>query len=104
MFSVFSAKVRDRPAALAAMSVIVVILILFSGFTVQPNVIPPYYIWIYWINLFAWIFRGIVINEFLSPTYDQVVDDVDGTTEGEEIMKRYGYTFHGEPFEFIWIW
>ena len=41
MFSIFSAKVKDRPAALAAMSVSVVVLILFSGYTVQPTVIPP---------------------------------------------------------------
>ena len=103
MFSVFSAKIKDRPAALAAMSVTAVILILFSGFTVQPNVIPPYYIWIYWINLFAWIFRAVVINEYRSPAFDEQAE-VDGTTQGEAIMQRFGFTFQGEPYEYIWVW
>lgn len=103
MFSVFSAKVRDRPAALAAMSVSVVVLILFSGFTVQPDVIPVYYIWIYWINLFAWIFRAVVINEYRSPPFDGVAE-CDGTTQGEAIMMRFGFTFRGEAFDYVWVW
>ena len=48
MFSIFSASIKDRPSAQAAMSITIVIMVLFSGFTVQPDVIPPYYIWIYW--------------------------------------------------------
>ena len=42
VFSIFSATVKDRPTAQACMSVVVVFLVLFSGFTVQPNVIPSY--------------------------------------------------------------
>lgn len=103
MFSVFSAKVRNRPAALAAISVSVVILILFSGFTVQPDVIPIYYIWIYWINLFAWIFRAVVINEYRSEPFDDVVES-DGTTQGEAIMTRFGFTYQGEAYEYVWVW
>ena len=64
MFSIFSATIKDRPSAQAAMSIALVIMILFSGFTVQPDVIPPYYIWIYWMNLFAWVIRAVVINEY----------------------------------------
>lgn len=64
LFSIFSATIKDRPSAQAAMSVSLVVLILFSGFTVSPDVIPSYYIWIYWSNLLAWILRGLLINEF----------------------------------------
>lgn len=42
VFSIFSATVRDRSTAQACMSVCIVLLVLFSGFTVQPNVIPEY--------------------------------------------------------------
>ena len=38
MFSIFSARIKDRPTAQAAMSITLVIMILFSGFTVQPDV------------------------------------------------------------------
>lgn len=40
VFSVFSSLVKDRPTSQACMTVTVVILVLFSGFTVQPDLIP----------------------------------------------------------------
>ena len=64
MLSIFSATIKDRPSAQAAMSISLIVLILFSGFTVQPDVIPAYYIWIYWSNLLAWILRALLINEY----------------------------------------
>lgn len=39
-FSIFSAVVKDRSTAQAYMSITIVILVLFSGFTVQPDIIP----------------------------------------------------------------
>ena len=103
MFSIFSATVKDRPLAQACMSITLVVLILFSGFTVQPDVIPPYYIWIYWMNLYAWIIRAVVINEYQSGHYDTVVDDM-GTTQGEATLMRFGFIFKGEAFEYVWVW
>jgi ABC-type multidrug transport system ATPase subunit len=100
LFSIFSAVTRDRAQGQAMMSVTVVILILFSGFTVrvnfhfgrysiqyhscrilnlllprllfqvQPSVIPNYWVWAYWINIFAWVFRGLVVNQYQSGKYD----------------------------------
>lgn len=64
LFSIFSAIIRDKSSAQAAMAITMAGLILFSGYTVQPNVIPSYYIWIYWINMLAWIIRGAIINEY----------------------------------------
>lgn len=40
VFSIFSATVKDKSTAQACMSVCIVVLVLFSGFTVQPDVIP----------------------------------------------------------------
>jgi ABC-type multidrug transport system ATPase subunit len=94
MFSIFSATIRDRPSAQAAMSIAIVIMVLFSGFTVQPDVIPPYYIWIYWMNLFSWVIRGVIINEYQSGEHD----------DGDIILERFGFTFDGEPFEFVWVY
>jgi len=104
MFSFFSATIKDRPTAQACMSIALVVLVLFSGFTVQPDVIPPYYIWIYWINLFAWTIRAVVINEFESGEYDEVVNPQTGETQGEAIMRQFGFTLDGEPFHFVWTW
>ena len=102
VFSVFSATVKDKPTAQAAMAVTIVLLVLFSGFTVQADVIPVYWIWAYWINIFAWILRGLVINEYQSGKYDQIQEN--GNTFGENILIRFGFTFEDEPFGFEWVW
>ena len=85
------------------MSLSLIVMVLFSGFTVQPDVIPPYYIWIYWSNLFAWIIRAVAINEYQSGKYDEVIYE-DGTTKGEAILERFGFTINGEAFGYEWVW
>ncbi|EJK64578.1 hypothetical protein THAOC_14676, partial [Thalassiosira oceanica] len=87
MFSFFSATIKDRPTAQACMSIALVVLVLFSGFTVQPDVIP-----------------AVVINEFESGEYDEVVNPQTGETQGEAIMRQFGFTLDGEPFHFVWTW
>jgi len=102
IFSLFSATVKDKTTAQAAMAVTIVLLVLFSGFTVQPDVIPPYWIWAYWINMFAWILRGLVVNTYQSGKFDEVQEN--GNTEGENILIQFGFLFNGEPFTFVWVW
>eukprot|EP00804_Cyclotella_cryptica_P015639 CCRYP_003633-RD/>CCRYP_003633-RD protein AED:0.25 eAED:0.25 QI:406/1/0.87/1/0.85/0.87/8/0/1055 len=103
MFSIFSAIIKDRPTVQASMSIAIIVMVLFSGFTVQPDVIPDYYIWIYWINMFAWVIRAVVINEYQSEEYSEVILD-DGTTQGDAILERFGFTFQGEAFGYEWVW
>jgi len=103
VFSVFSATVKDITIAQAYMSVTAIVIVLFSGFTVQPNVIPVYYIWIYWGNCFAWLLRGFIINEFISGAYNEP-GPTPGYTQGEYILVRFGMTINGEPFTFDWLW
>jgi len=45
-FSIFSACVQDVTTAQACMAISAVLFVLFSGFTVQPDVIPVYWIWV----------------------------------------------------------
>lgn len=40
--------------------------ILFSGFIVAVDTIPSYYLWLYWINPFAWFYNALVVNEVYS--------------------------------------
>lgn len=102
VFSIFSATVNDKNTAQACMSVTIVLLVLFSGFTVQPDVIPDYWIWAYWINMFAWFFRALVVNEYQSGKYDE--EQANGLTEGENILVLFGFTLNDEPFEYEWVW
>jgi len=92
LFSTYPSIVQVISQAQACNSLTAIVLILFSGFTVQPNVIPPYYIWIYWINPFAWILRGLVVNEFASGAYDYPLSNTSDTTVGEEILIQFGFS------------
>jgi ABC-2 type transporter len=92
-FSVFSSCLQTITTAQAFLAVTLILMVLFCGFTVQPDIIPPYYIWIYWINYFAWLFRGLIVNEFDSGRYNQPVTTATGEviTQGEAILVRFGF-------------
>ena len=52
--------------------------------------------------MFAWILRGLVVNEFQSGKYDEVQGN--GLTVGENILTQFGMTKDDEPFGFEWVW
>ena len=104
-YSIFSASVRVVTIAQAAMAVVSVVLVVFCGFTVQPDVIPPYYIWIYWGNYFAWALRALCVNEFQSGQYDNIMEGSGGLTQGEQILIQFGITDgNGDPYTSEWVW
>eukprot|EP00536_Pseudo-nitzschia_multiseries_P009814 jgi/Psemu1/242415/estExt_Genewise1.C_2850020 len=106
LFSIFSAITKERSTGQAYMSVSMVLLILFSGFTVTPNNIPVYWIWLYWVNILAWAFRGLIVNEYDSGKYDQITSVTylgKNLTIGEVIIKNSGFGDNkGEPYTFDW--
>lgn len=108
IFSIFSAITKDRSMGQASMSVSLVVLILFSGFTVTPNNIPAYWIWVYWVNILAWAFRALIVNEYDSGKYDQITQFYDPSlgrnlTEGQLIIKNGGFVDgSGNPYTFEW--
>ena len=64
--------------------------------------LTSYWIWAYWINLFAWLLRSLNVNEFQSPKWDEVQGN--GLTAGENILIQFGFTLNGEPFTYSWVW
>lgn len=103
VFSVYSSCLQDVTTAQAAMSITAVLFVLFSGFTVQPDVIPIYWIWAYWMNYFAWAFRALVVNEFDSGRYSNPVVSDPSISEGEAILTRFGFVDkNDEPYTIEW--
>jgi len=95
-FSIFSALAKDTPNATALMTLSILLMILFSGFTVQPAVIPNYWIWLYWLNYFAWMLRAVLINQYGSGKFGE---------EGELILIGLGFSDKdGQAYQFIWVW
>jgi hypothetical protein len=61
-----------------------------------------YWIWVYWLNPFAWAFRGLTVNEFQSGKYDYP-SPVPGLTQGELVLTQIGMVDrNGAPYTFIW--
>lgn len=103
IFSVFAACVSSVDVAQALMAVSLLLFNVFSGFTVQPDAIPDYYKWFYYINYFAWMFRAFMVNQFQSGKYDEVT--ATGVTQGEAILIQFGFVDRdNEPYTFPWAW
>jgi len=89
MLSVFAAVAPTKPTVQVMCACLLLFLILFGGFIVPPNVIPDYYMWIYWWNPFAWAYRALLVNEFQSNSYS-------GT--GISILAEMGFLY-GKDYE-----
>ncbi|KAG2425082.1 hypothetical protein HXX76_013991 [Chlamydomonas incerta] len=81
----------------------IVTLILTSGFAIVHYSIPPWAIWAYWISPHAYALRALVINEMVSPKWQNVPAPVGvpppGISMGDAALETFDfYTTRG------WIW
>lgn len=72
MFGILAQILPKKANVQGVGTFIVLLATLFGGFIVYPNAIPPYYIWIYWMNPMAWALQGLASNEFMSGKYDNL--------------------------------
>jgi hypothetical protein len=67
-----------------------------------------YYIWIYWINMFAWLLRGLVVNSSTAASITNCQHHLARRTRpllsrGEATIIRFGFTnSDGEAYTFEW--
>ncbi|KAL0583310.1 hypothetical protein ABG067_006811 [Albugo candida] len=54
----------------AAAGLSVSFFLLFSGNIILADLIPDYWIWMYWFNPLSWALRSIMLSEFSSDRYD----------------------------------
>jgi len=72
MMRVFAYIGRDQDQAMVLAVMSILLFSVFNGSIATFKVIPPYLVWIYWINPLAWSIRALAINEFRSgANYDQ---------------------------------
>jgi ABC-type multidrug transport system ATPase subunit/ABC-type multidrug transport system permease subunit len=82
-----------------------VFIIIFAGFVQPKNQIPPYLIWIYWINPIAWCVRALSVNEYRSARYDVCeYGGVNYCSEFNMTMGEYYLDQFGVPSSQTWIW
>ena len=94
IMAVFAAAAPTKATVQIVSAIIFLFCILFGGFIVPPNVIPVYYVWIYWWNPFAWAYRALLLLEFYSGSW----------TDPESILSTVGFIGpDGKTFQREWI-
>lgn len=102
MFSVFTSIAHTKGMVQVLTAVAIFLNMYFCGFLVPPEIIPPYYVWLYWWNPLSWVYRALLINEYFGPSYSLPVPGTD-FTEGEWIFLSKGMVFEGKLFRKEWI-
>ncbi|ETO84519.1 ATP-binding Cassette (ABC) Superfamily [Phytophthora nicotianae] len=89
MLSAFSPSVTVGQA-LAGLSVC--FFLLFSGNIILADLIPDYWIWMYWFNPIAWALRSLILSEFSSDRYTDI--------ESEKYLDSFSIS---QGTEYIWF-
>jgi len=89
-----AAIVPDQRNALPVAGILIVIMVLFSGFIQPKALISDGWIWFYWLNPMSWVLKGVSLNEFKSPKYDFLTCVDTACTEmtrfGDLVLEQYG--------------
>ncbi|CAI5462083.1 unnamed protein product, partial [Closterium sp. Yama58-4] len=100
---------REMASSLAGLMVIT--FLLFTGFLLTKPNIPPWWIWMYYINPLQYGVTAICINEILSGSYNEPCSTVNTTTASFCMNKPAGTTageaflqFFGMPSSFGAVW
>lgn len=102
VFRLFAFVAPNEDVAQSMVGPCVGLCLLFGGFLITVDKIPTWLVWIYWATPFSWIIRALVINEFKSSDYDQLVPGtVPGTTTrlGDAFMSQLDVEGGME-----WVW
>lgn len=103
LFRVIAAVVPSTGAAMPVAGILIIIMVLFSGFIQPKALIPPGWIWFYWLNPLAYALKAVTVNELKSSTYDFMtcVNPLCTATKrfGDFVLEQYG-----NPTDGRWIW
>jgi hypothetical protein len=102
-FRLVASNVASSTIAQTLAGVVLILMVLFSGYIIPKSNIPPGWIWFYWLNPIAYVLRSVTVNEFLASDYDFPVclDETCSAT------KRFGdlvLESRGNPTEQVWVW
>jgi hypothetical protein len=89
-----SCMFNDIAIALAVMPAILLPLMVFSGFFVNTNSIPPYFTWIQYLSPMRYGFIALSTNEFTGLTFDCPPGSACPPT-GEAVLKNLGFDTKG---------
>jgi hypothetical protein len=103
LYRLIAVFVADIRGAVPIAGIILVVMILFSGFIQPKALISDGWVWFYWMNPVAWALKAVTINEFASPKYNFLICTDYFCTEqsryGDFVLEEYG-----NPTDQRYIW
>jgi ABC-type multidrug transport system permease subunit len=103
IFRFLSAVLPSPGMATPVAGIMIIVMILFSGFILPKAIIPPGWEWFYYINPISWALKAVTVNEFMSTKYDfdTCINPACTSTKrfGTYILEQYG-----NPTDEAWIW
>lgn len=64
MFRTVAAITRTISQALAIAGVLVLVIVIYTGYTIPRSYMHPWFKWLSWINPLAYAFEALMVNEF----------------------------------------
>lgn len=104
-FFFISAIAPDMNIGLPLTSVSILLFVIFAGFVVTKNLIPDYFIWIYWIDPIAWGIRTLAVNQYSAAEFQTCVyEGIDYCkSSGKNSFGEYALSLYAIPSESSWV-
>lgn len=99
LFQLIAMVCREDTIATSVGSMLLLLFINLTGFVLNKSDIPPWWIWGYWPNPYAWVTRALAINEFTAAHWMRPDPANPGEMLGIQVL-----TFRGFPTEYWWVW
>ena len=64
MFRTLAAATKTVSQALAMAGVLVLIIVIYTGYTIPRTYMHPWFKWLTWINPLAYAFEALLVNQF----------------------------------------
>jgi len=78
----------DLTSAAAVSGIVTFFLLLFSGFIISITDVPPFYLWVMYLNPLFYAFQGLAVNEFIAEKYSPLLPS--GKSLGETVLDQKG--------------
>ncbi|KAL4448626.1 hypothetical protein ABPG75_005845 [Micractinium tetrahymenae] len=104
LFVVLAALTPTLQVAGGLSGVLILALILLSGFSIVRQSIPGWWIWLFWANPMSWLTRSVSTNEMLQPRWDYALpvepgSPYSGMRAGDVVLATVGMYPH-----YRWVW
>jgi len=88
---VLSASFKNTKMAAQIAPMVVILFLMFSGFLINEESVPAYFIWLREISFIRYTFKAVAVNEFEGQTFECSAADLTCITEGEQVLAMYKF-------------